>query len=172
MALAYHQSVEICRLHPKFERFSTIPIADSTAGLWQSRQLVVATPTSLHMIFADPLLGFTQSLVLASLAGTSLANVLLLDDSSSELPVQQLRPPGPVNICGIRHSYLWLADYLGRPFLISLRHPGVRFRCLVARGELDDARRLAEKCAWPRSRTDDEPRRDAASRATGGAIFA
>jgi hypothetical protein len=48
---------------------------------------------------------------------------------------------------GVRHSYLWLADCLGRPFLISLRHPGLRLRCLAARGEVSTARTIAERGA-------------------------
>lgn len=46
---------------------------------------------------------------------------------------------------GVRHSYLWLADCLGRPFLVSLRHPGLRLRCLAARGEISTARTIAER---------------------------
>lgn len=54
---------------------------------------------------------------------------------------------------GVRHSYLWLADCLGRPFLVSLRHPGMRLRCLAARGEISTARTIAERggyhrCCW------------------------
>lgn len=48
---------------------------------------------------------------------------------------------------GVRHSYLWLADSLGRPFTISLRHPGIRLRALAARGELSTARTIAQRGA-------------------------
>jgi hypothetical protein len=30
------------------------------AGLWQSRQLYVSTPTSIHAVFADPVTAFVQ----------------------------------------------------------------------------------------------------------------
>ena len=30
------------------------------AGLWQSRQLFVSTPTSVHVAFADPVTSFVQ----------------------------------------------------------------------------------------------------------------
>ena len=52
-------------------------------------------------------------------------------------------------LAGVRHSYLWLADSLGRPFLVSLRHPGLRLRCLAARGELSTARTIAERGLSP-----------------------
>ena len=60
-----------------------------------------------------------------------------------------MRPPGAVVLAGVRHSYLWLADGLGRPFLVSLRHPGLRLRCLAARGELSTARTIAERGLAP-----------------------
>ena len=54
--------------------------------------------------------------------------------------------PSPAHSsAGVRHSYLWLADCLGRPFLVSLRHPGLRLRCLAARGEITTARTIAER---------------------------
>ena len=64
---------------------------------------------------------------------------------ATPLPSEQMRPAGPVTLAGVRHSYLWLADCLGRPFLLSLRHPGLRLRCLAARGELTTARTIAER---------------------------
>jgi hypothetical protein len=64
---------------------------------------------------------------------------------ATPLPPEQMRPAGPITLAGVRHSYLWLADCLGRPFLISLRHPGLRLRCLAARGEITTARTIAER---------------------------
>ena len=64
---------------------------------------------------------------------------------ATPLPPEQMRPAGPITLAGVRHSYLWLADCLGRPFLISLRHPGLRMRCLAARGEITTARTIAER---------------------------
>ena len=70
-------------------------------------------------------------------------------EDAAPLPPEQMRPPGAVMLAGVRHSYLWLADCLGRPFILSLRHPGLRARCLAARGELTTARTIAERGeAW------------------------
>jgi hypothetical protein len=66
---------------------------------------------------------------------------------ATPLPPEQMRPAGPITLAGVRHSYLWLADCLGRPFLLSLRHPGLRLRCLAARGEITTARTIAERGA-------------------------
>lgn len=67
---------------------------------------------------------------------------------ATPLPAEQMRPAGPITLAGVRHSYLWLADCLGRPFLVSLRHPGLRLRCLAARGDITTARTIAERGAW------------------------
>ena len=64
---------------------------------------------------------------------------------ATPLPAEQMRPAGPLVLAGVRHSYLWLADSLGRPAVLSLRHPGLRLRCLAARGELSTARTIAER---------------------------
>ncbi|KAL4855688.1 hypothetical protein ACK3TF_003771 [Chlorella vulgaris] len=144
LALAYQNTIELCRTRPAFERFASLSIADSVAGLWQSRQLYVSTPTSVHVAFADPVTSFVQEVQLASFQGgvdgkTSAAA------EATPLPAEQMRPAGPITLAGVRHSYLWLADCLGRPFLVSLRHPGLRLRCLAARGDITTARTIAER---------------------------
>lgn len=154
-ALAYEHTVELCRVQPGFQRFATISLPGSGAGLWQSRQLYVSTPTSIHVVFADPVQEFVQEITLASFQGGSFSTLSTLstyaaDIGSKEpqgppLPPPAMRPAGAVTLAGVRHSYLWLADAFGRPFLVPLRHPGLRFRCLAARGELTTARTIAER---------------------------
>lgn len=85
-----------------------------------------------------------QTIPLASYEGVAASQVAPSTDSSP-LPITVPRPLGPVVLMGIRHSYLWLADGLGRPYLVSLRHAGVRLRCLAARSELSTARTIAER---------------------------
>ena len=60
LALGYPHTVELCRTRPAFERFATVAIAEAVSGIWQSRQLFVATPSSLHVVFADPVQQFVQ----------------------------------------------------------------------------------------------------------------
>lgn len=144
VALGFEHTVELCRVHPNFERFATLSLAHAAAGIWQSRQLFVSTPSSLHLIFADPAQEFVQEVTLASFQGGAASKTAPSLDATP-LPPEQMRPAGPVTLAGVRHSYLWLADAFGRPFLVSLRHPGLRLRCLAARGELTMARTIAER---------------------------
>jgi hypothetical protein len=144
VALGYEHTVELCRVHPNFQRFATLSLPHAAAGIWQSRQLFVSTPSSLHLIFADPLQEFVQEVTLASFQGGAASKTAPSLDATP-LPPEQMRPAGPVTLAGVRHSYLWLADAFGRPFLVSLRHPGLRLRCLAARGELTTARTIAER---------------------------
>jgi hypothetical protein len=131
-------------VHPNFQRFATLSLPRAAAGIWQSRQLFVSTPSSLHLIFADPAQEFVQEVTLASFQGGAASKTAPSLDATP-LPPEQMRPAGPVTLAGVRHSYLWLADAFGRPFLVSLRHPGLRLRCLAARGELTTARTIAER---------------------------
>jgi hypothetical protein len=144
VALGYEHTVELCRVHPNFQRFATLSLSHAAAGIWQSRQLFVSTPSSLHLVFADPAQEFVQEVTLASFQGGAASKTAPSLDATP-LPPEQMRPAGPVTLAGVRHSYLWLADAFGRPFLISLRHPGLRLRCLAARGELTTARTIAER---------------------------
>ncbi|KAL4432170.1 hypothetical protein ABPG77_005932 [Micractinium sp. CCAP 211/92] len=144
LALAYEHTIELCRTRPAFERFASISIAESVAGIWQSRQLYISTPTSVHVAFADPVTALVQEVQLASFQG-GVDSKTSPAAEATPLPPEQMRPPGPLTLAGVRHSYLWLADCLGRPFLVSLRHPGLRLRCLAARGEISTARTIAER---------------------------
>ena len=144
VALGYESIVEICRVHPAFQRFATLSLPQSSAGIWQSRQLFIATPESLHLVFADPAQEFVQEVTLASFCGGAASKTAPSLDATP-LPPEQMRPAGPITLAGVRHSYLWLADAFGRPFLVPLRHPGLRLRCLAARGELTTARTIAER---------------------------
>lgn len=148
VALGYEHTVEICRVHPAFQRFATLSIPNSAAAIWQSRQLFISTPTSLHLIFADPAQEFVQEVTLASFRGGAASKTAPSLDATP-LPPEQMRPAGPITLAGVRHSYLWLADAFGRPFLVPLRHPGLRLRCLAARGELTTARTIAERGLSP-----------------------
>lgn len=67
--------------------------------------------------------------------------------ASFSQPLDPLSPLARRAHAGVRHSYLWLADALGRPFTLSLRHPGIRLRSLAARGELSTARTIAQRGA-------------------------
>jgi len=144
VALGYEHTVELCRVHPNFQRFATLSLPHAAAGIWQSRQLFVSTPSSLHLVFADPAQEFVQEVTLASFQGGAASKTAPSLDATP-LPPEQMRPAGPVTLAGVRHSYLWLADAFGRPFLVSLRHPGLRLRCLAARGDLTMARTIAER---------------------------
>jgi hypothetical protein len=86
-----------------------------------------------------------QEVPLASLGAIGAPPAPSAADVAAPLPPPQLRPSGPLTLAGVRHSYLWLADAAGRPFILSLRHPGLRLRCLAARGELSTARTIAER---------------------------
>lgn len=143
-ALAYEHTIEICRVYPTFQRFAVLSIPQAQAGIWQSRQIYVVTPSTIYAIFADPCEEFVQEIVLASFQG-GVASKIAAQIDAAPLPPEQTRPAGPVSLVGVRHSYLWLSDAFGRPFLISLRHPGLRLRCLAARGELTTARTIAER---------------------------
>lgn len=147
-ALAYEHTIELCRVQPAFQRFATLALPHAAASIWQSRQLFVSTPTSLHLIFADPAQEFVQEVTLASFQG-GVASKTAPSVDATPLPPEQMRPAGPVTLAGVRHSYLWLADAFGRPFLVPLRHPGLRLRCLAARGELTTARTIAERGLSP-----------------------
>eukprot|EP00887_Chlorella_sp_A99_P005680 scaffold1.g5680.t1 len=149
VALAYPRAVELCATRPSFHRFASLALADTTAGLWQSRQLFVAGLDSLHVVFADPAERFVQPVRLASFQGGVDSKATLAAPDTTPLPPEQMRPAGVLVLAGVRHSYLWLADGLGRPFLVSLRHPGLRLRCLAARGELSTARTIAERGLSP-----------------------
>ncbi|KAL6767394.1 hypothetical protein ACKKBF_B35090 [Auxenochlorella protothecoides x Auxenochlorella symbiontica] len=144
LALAYQDSVELCRTNPRFEAYASLPIPEACSGIWQTRQLFLATPTAILAVFTDPAQEFVQTIPLASYEGVAASQVAPSTDSSP-LPITVPRPLGPVVLMGIRHSYLWLADGLGRPYLVSLRHAGVRLRCLAARSELSTARTIAER---------------------------
>ena len=148
VALGYEHTVEICRVHPSFQRFATLSLPHAAAGIWQSRQLFVATASSLHLVFADPAQEFVQEVTLASFQGGAASKTAPSLDETP-LPPEQMRPAGPVTLAGVRHSYLWLADAFGRPFLVPLRHPGLRLRCLAAKGELTTARTIAERGLSP-----------------------
>ena len=143
-ALGYERCVQVCRVRPAFERFAALSVPDSQGGLWQSRQLFVVTPISILLIFADPVTEFVQLVQLASIQG-GVNSKTAPPSEATPLPPEQARPAGPVVLAGVRHSYLWLADSLGRPILLSLRHPGLRLRCLAAKGELTTARTIAER---------------------------
>ncbi len=62
MALGYEHTVELCRTRPAFERFASLSLSAVQNGIWQSRQLFLCTPTSLHAVFADPVQSFVQVL--------------------------------------------------------------------------------------------------------------
>lgn len=143
-ALGYASCVQLCKTRPNFERFAAISIPHSQSGLWQSRQLYIVSPTAIQLVFADPITEFVQLVKLASIQG-GVNSKTAPPSEATPLPAEQARPSGPLVLAGVRHSYLWLADALGRPFLLSLRHPGLRLRCLAAKGELTTARTIAER---------------------------
>jgi WD40 repeat protein len=143
-ALGYASCVQLCKTRPNFERFAALSIPHSQSGLWQSRQLYIVSPTSIQLVFADPITEFVQLVKLASIQG-GVNSKTSPPSEATPLPAEQARPSGPLVLAGVRHSYLWLADALGRPFLLSLRHPGLRLRCLAAKGELTTARTIAER---------------------------
>jgi hypothetical protein len=147
-ALGYEHGVELCRVRPAFERFASLALPRTQGGLWQARQLFVAGPDAVHLVFADPVQEFVQEVQLASFRGGA-ASRTGAPAGATPLPPEQMRPAGPVVLAGVRHSYLWLADGLGRPFIIPLRHPGLRLRCLAARGELATARTIAARGLSP-----------------------
>ena len=60
VALAYPECVEICRTRPAFERLAALPVAGAQSGIWQSRQLFLATHSALSVVFADPVQEFVQ----------------------------------------------------------------------------------------------------------------
>lgn len=60
VALAYDESVELCRTTPRFEQYATLSLAESTAAIWQSRQLYVVTPDRVFAVFTDPAQAFVQ----------------------------------------------------------------------------------------------------------------
>lgn len=60
LALAYQDSVELCRTNPRFEAYASLPIPDACSGIWQTRQLFLATPTAILAVFTDPAQEFVQ----------------------------------------------------------------------------------------------------------------
>lgn len=60
MALGYGESVELCRTAPRFEVYASLPVEESTSGIWQSRQLFLASPSAVLAVFTDPAQGFVQ----------------------------------------------------------------------------------------------------------------
>lgn len=144
VALGYAQTIELCRIHPTFQRFATLALPGTQSALWQSRQLYVSNYDACHVIFADPVQEYVEEICLASTLGRASTKRIGSLESTS-FPLEDMRPAGPIVLAGVRHSYLWLADTFGKPFLISLRHPGLRVRCLAARGELTTARMIAER---------------------------
>ena len=144
VALGYAQTIELCRVHPSFQRFATLALPGTQSALWQTRQLFVSSDDAIHVIYADPAQEYVEEVRLASLAG-AVASKIVPASEASALPAEEMKPAGPVLLAGVRHSYLWLVNVFGNPYLVSLRHPGVRVRCLAARGELTTARMIAER---------------------------
>ncbi|XVE78705.1 hypothetical protein DITRI_Ditri14bG0000100 [Diplodiscus trichospermus] len=52
-ALAYQHYIVICSLRPQFRYLGDVAIAYATGGVWQRRQLFVATPTTIEGVFVD-----------------------------------------------------------------------------------------------------------------------
>ncbi|KAF7804999.1 transcription initiation factor TFIID subunit 5 [Senna tora] len=52
-AFAYHQYIVISCLRPQYRYLGDVAIPNSTSAVWHRRQLFVATPTTLEIVFVD-----------------------------------------------------------------------------------------------------------------------
>lgn len=149
LALAYLRQAQIFRTQPQLESIGSLPIAGTTSVAWGVRQLYIATPTSVLVVYIsatecpqgglsllDGPLGDAagkksggatlQFVQLATLTGTTATSSLRADSSGADasVPGPCARPAGPVVVLGPRQGNLWLVNSLGQPVLVPLSHPG------------------------------------------------
>ncbi|KAL3133386.1 hypothetical protein ABBQ38_007254 [Trebouxia sp. C0009 RCD-2024] len=151
-ALAYADSLVVCRARPTFKVIASLSIQEALSGVWSRRQLFVATHTALHCIFVaahpDAPQPFLDVIRLASLRGGIITELTAAAQPTAALPSEALQCAGPVVIVGIREGSLWLVDARGQPFMVHVNHPGLKARCLVAQGDSPAAKLLAERDIW------------------------
>lgn len=151
-ALAYPDSLVLCRLRPTFKPIASLSTQEALSGVWSRHQLFVATHTGLHCIFVaahpDSPQPFLDVIKLASIQGGIVSELTAAAQPTAALPSEALQCAGPVVVVGIREGSLWLVDAQGQPFVVPVNHPGLKARCLSAQGDSQAARLLAERDVW------------------------
>eukprot|EP01025_Chloroclados_australasicus_P016267 TRINITY_DN1808_c0_g3_i1.p1 TRINITY_DN1808_c0_g3~~TRINITY_DN1808_c0_g3_i1.p1 ORF type:complete len:580 (-),score=55.57 TRINITY_DN1808_c0_g3_i1:600-2339(-) len=150
--LGYNESIVLCSIQPSFKVLQSFPIMESLEGMWiRGSQLVVVTQENIFSLIVmpqkkQPLVEVTE-IASFSGAGTTALNTKTLNPE--DVPLIQVRPPGLLNIIGVSPEIIWVADVFGRTIPISLLHPSLQTKALVAEGDFYQACESAQATIPP-----------------------
>ncbi|KAL0482223.1 hypothetical protein AKO1_015324 [Acrasis kona] len=133
--LQFPDAFAIFKSQPQFVMICYVRIKIDTAMWWQGTLFVT---TNNHIMCFFPL-DKNASVTLASFDVASYSNVSQGNEEDSLDPIPQARPKGVLNFLDVVGEDMMVLDALSNIHKISLSHPAIKFRMLVAAGHIQRA---------------------------------
>uniref|UniRef100_A0A803LT85 Transducin/WD40 repeat-like superfamily protein n=1 Tax=Chenopodium quinoa TaxID=63459 RepID=A0A803LT85_CHEQI len=165
-AFAYQKYIVISSLRPQYRYLGDVAIPYATSAVWHRRQLFVATPTTIEVVFVDAGIAaidletkrMNEELRLKEVQARAVAEhgelaLISVDGPKADTNERiSLRPPmlQVVRLASFQQApsvppYLTLPKQYMRAHALSLTHPGIRCRCLAAYGDAVSAVKWATR---------------------------